>query len=728
MTAKGFLTIGLALSWACSPPDEAAIQQTAIGSNVDPSPSITFTQVASSVGLNRSNEPASAGPFTSSNTLAYGSWLADLDGDGKLDYYAVNHGQTPHLSGVFINNGSGGFGKNLFTVGLLSSNVNAPNLGNSNEMRFVGDLTGDGLVDFFFLGWSGLGTMCVNQGVASHSDWTGPSFLCFGTADGLAFADVNGDGKIDVLSLNINNFDTYIAYYSQTASYVWRLNNGDPNINRWPTTTAFTGLRWSDPNAASAAAPFLDLNNDGIADKIVGIVQPASNRGPYGTSTGGQQVFLGQAGGGYVQKTGTGLDNITQPITRVEDINGDGCVDIGTDLTGYRDNQNWYVQNKTGSTCNATFTATARTALPFYPGFKHYPIDVDNSGLVSQAVVIHSGYGNNDGRPSGVSLYRKLPAGGYAAITPSQSGINLAEFYADNASPGDWNDDGRVDLAGSGDVIPNTDSGWGLWTSGLTTTNSWIKVTLPSVTGFFTGVATIEVFDAGFVGDATHLVTPPRQLTTGRAWASQVYHFGIGTRSSIDVRVTFPDGRQVTRTSVAPASRLSIEPTNNQPPTAVATATPTSAAINQTIAFDGTASSDADGTIASYRWEFGDGTQATTATASHAYATAGPFTAKLTVTDDAGSSSSATVAISIADTTAPTVAITGSVFTPTVSDNVAVTKVEWYFDGGLSATATTAPFSYTLNLTPLAGAHTLVARAFDAAGNTTDSAAITIEQ
>src|ERR1041385_691504 len=133
---------------------------------------------------------------------------------------------------------------------MLSSNVNAPKLGQSNEMLFVGYLTGDGLVDFFFLGWSGFGTLCVNQGVAAHTDWTGPSFLCFGTADGLAFADVNGDGKIDVLSLDISSFDTYTAYYSQTATYLWRLNNGDPDINNWPTTTAFPTLHITDPNAA----------------------------------------------------------------------------------------------------------------------------------------------------------------------------------------------------------------------------------------------------------------------------------------------------------------------------------------------------------------------------------------------------------------------------------------------------------------------------------------------
>lgn len=230
------------------------------------------------------------------------------------------------------------------------------------------------------------------------------------------------------------------------------------------------------------------------------------------------------------------------------------------------------------------------------------------------------------------------------------------------------------------------------------------------------------------VGDTSHMVTPPKLLATGRAWASQVYHFGIGTRSSVDVRVTFPDGRQVVRTGVAPASRIVVQPTNNLPPAAIATAQPTAAAIGQAVSFDGSASSDPDGSIASYSWDFGDGTRATTATASHTYGSAGTFVAKLTVTDNSGSTASATVTIAVADTTAPAIAVTASMFTPTVSDDVGMVRVDWLFDGGLSATTTTAPFSYTLNLTPIAGPHTLIARAFDAAGNTTDSAPITIQK
>jgi hypothetical protein len=540
------------------------------GGNIDPSPSIAFTQVGLAAGIKRSNEPPSAGPFDPTNTLAYGVWLADLDGDGRLDYYAVNHSQTQHLSGLFLNTGSGGFGRNLFTVSFEdsfdSTLVDAPNLGNSNEMRFVGDLTGDGKVDLFFLGWYGLGTHCVNQGVTTHSDWSGPSFLCYGTGDGLAFADVNGDGKIDVLSMPIvdsSDFDVYATYYAQTVPHFWRLNNGDPDINHWPIVmdTDFPSLRITDPAAAAADSSFLDLNCDGIPDKIVGVPAPASRRGPYDTLVAGHQVFLGQASGTYRMLSGTGLEGATGPITRIEDINGDGCLDVGTDVTGYRDNQVWYIQNRSGSTCALTFTATPRTALPFYPGFKHYPVDIDNSGMLSQVVLIHGGFGNNDGQPPGVSIYRQLPDGSYAAIPPAQSGMNLEEFYADNLAPGDWDDDGRIDLGGSGDSgMPATDSGFGLWTSKLSTMNGWIKLTLPTVTGFFPGSATIEVFDTGFLGDAGHLVTPPRVLRTGRAWASQVYQLGIGTRSAVDVRVTFPDGRQATRSSVAPCSRLAIQP------------------------------------------------------------------------------------------------------------------------------------------------------------------------
>ena len=78
----------------------------------------------------------------------------------------------------------------------------------------------------------------------------------------------------------------------------------------------------------------------------------------------------------------------------------------------------------------------------------------------------------------------------------------------------------------------------------------------------------------------------------------------------------------------------------NQPP--VANAGPAQSAQTLTsLTFNGSGSSDPDGTIASYAWTFGDGGSASGMTVSHAYASAGTYTATLTVTDNLGATGSA---------------------------------------------------------------------------------------
>ncbi len=78
------------------------------------------------------------------------------------------------------------------------------------------------------------------------------------------------------------------------------------------------------------------------------------------------------------------------------------------------------------------------------------------------------------------------------------------------------------------------------------------------------------------------------------------------------------------------------------------------------------------------------------------------------------------------DTTPPTVSAsetgTGGTITlaATASDNVGVSNVEFYIDGVLKGSDSTAPYSMTLNSTSLAnGSHVLTAKAYDAAGNST---------
>jgi PKD repeat protein len=70
----------------------------------------------------------------------------------------------------------------------------------------------------------------------------------------------------------------------------------------------------------------------------------------------------------------------------------------------------------------------------------------------------------------------------------------------------------------------------------------------------------------------------------------------------------------------------------DQAPTASATAS----CQALTCSFDGTASHDPDGTVASYAWTFSDGGTATGATPAHGFSTPGTYTYTLTVTDNQG--------------------------------------------------------------------------------------------
>jgi len=84
-----------------------------------------------------------------------------------------------------------------------------------------------------------------------------------------------------------------------------------------------------------------------------------------------------------------------------------------------------------------------------------------------------------------------------------------------------------------------------------------------------------------------------------------------------------------------------------------------------------------------------------------------------------------------ADTTPPTVSASESgssgtiTLSATASDNVGVSKVEFLVDGVLVGSDTTAPYAISLNSTTLSnGSHTLVAKAYDAAGNVGTSSAV----
>ncbi|PHR65303.1 MAG: hypothetical protein COA51_05580 [Idiomarina sp.] len=89
-------------------------------------------------------------------------------------------------------------------------------------------------------------------------------------------------------------------------------------------------------------------------------------------------------------------------------------------------------------------------------------------------------------------------------------------------------------------------------------------------------------------------------------------------------------------------SFVSTEPVNT-PPTAVFNATCTYLECQ----FDASASSDTDGSIVSYDWNFGDGTTATGALNNHSFSAAGEYSVTLTVSDDAGATDESVALVNV---------------------------------------------------------------------------------
>lgn len=83
----------------------------------------------------------------------------------------------------------------------------------------------------------------------------------------------------------------------------------------------------------------------------------------------------------------------------------------------------------------------------------------------------------------------------------------------------------------------------------------------------------------------------------------------------------------------------------NQDPTAVIDG-PATGTEGVAVTFDGSGSSDPDGTIEAYDWDFGDNSAGSGVSVSHTYAV-GTYTITLTVTDDAGATASTTATITI---------------------------------------------------------------------------------
>ena len=135
------------------------------------------------------------------------------------------------------------------------------------------------------------------------------------------------------------------------------------------------------------------------------------------------------------------------------------------------------------------------------------------------------------------------------------------------------------------------------------------------------------------------------------------------------------------------------------PPTAVISVSPSTAtgAAPFTVVFDASGSVDEDSGIASYSWDFGDGTSATGVTpAAHTYTTAGIYIVKLTVTDYYGNAGVDTATITVGSGVASAITLQAAPTTVTdITGSSTITATVKDANGNPVADGTPVTFSTT---------------------------------
>lgn len=94
-------------------------------------------------------------------------------------------------------------------------------------------------------------------------------------------------------------------------------------------------------------------------------------------------------------------------------------------------------------------------------------------------------------------------------------------------------------------------------------------------------------------------------------------------------------------------SRITVIEPPPPPPNEFPFAMFTWSSVDLVCTFDASGSSDPDGSIVDWSWDFGDGTTGSGVTFNHSYASSGAYLVTLTVTDDAGASASTSQSVEI---------------------------------------------------------------------------------
>jgi uncharacterized protein (DUF2141 family) len=267
--------------------------------------------------------PSNAGPLDSGTPLflpavAYDSYgfytnsvtVGDLNGDGKPDLLVGSRSRSPNglvgVVNVLLGVGDGTFQeKGLYGSAGLNANV------------AIADVNGDGKLDMLASGcafkdcFTGVVTVHTGNG---DGTFAGGSYV-FGTG-GMspstpAVADFNGDGKLDLVVANCGNG-------CQTGTVGVLLGNGDATFQ--------TAVTYSTGGVGAHSVVVADVNGDGKPDLIVPNSCTTIGNCTYGPGSVG--VLLGEGDGTFDAAVAYGSGGDYAFSVAVGDVNGDGKLDL----------------------------------------------------------------------------------------------------------------------------------------------------------------------------------------------------------------------------------------------------------------------------------------------------------------------------------------------------------------------------------------------------------------
>jgi len=260
------------------------------------------------------------------------------------------------------------------------------------------------------------------------------------------------------------------------------------------------------------------------------------------------------------------------------------------------------------------------------------------STLPTYTVTLTRTYGYNYGTLSGTSMSCPHVAGTAALVVASDPTLRNMDVRtrlnttADDLGPSGWDTVYGYGIVDADEAAPLT--------------GPPNQPPVADANGPYTGTEDVAIT---FNGSGSY---DPDGDSMTYAWS-----FGNGnTGTGVNPTHVYTAGGTYTVTLVVNDGKMDSEPSYstatiaevNDPPIADAGPDQT-ATVNEVITFDGSGSTDPEANIASYAWDFGDGTSGTGITVTHAYSTAGTYTVTLTVTDDGGLTDSDTATVTITE-------------------------------------------------------------------------------